>query len=146
MFFTGLQRLIMTNCLPNEKHYFVSEMCHALANISGVQAICLGGSYARKTATANSDIDIGIYYSEDCLPSIDDIRNLAKKFDPTVTTVTGYYEWGPWVNGGAWLNTQNGKIDWLYRNLDQVNRVIEDAYKGCLFGILGNNPLMGSSV
>ena len=120
----------MTSCLPKDKHHAVSEMCDALAGISGIQAICLGGSYARGTATANSDVDIGIYYSEHSLPSIDDIHSLAKKFDPTVATVTKFYEWGPWVNGGAWLNTRNGKIDWLYRNLDQVNKVIEDAHRG----------------
>lgn len=120
----------MTNCLPKHKQHIVSKMCDALAAISGVQAICLGGSYARGTATVNSDIDIGIYYSEHRPPSIKDIRNLAKQFDPAVTTVTDFYEWGPWVNGGAWLNTQHGKIDWLYRNLDQVNKVIEDAHKG----------------
>lgn len=120
----------MTNPLPKDKQHIVSEMCNALANIQGVQAICLGGSYARGTATANSDIDIGIYYSESYPPDIDDIRNLAKKFDPYVTTVTDFYEWGPWVNGGAWLNTHNGKIDWLYRNLDQVKRVLEDAEEG----------------
>lgn len=130
MFFIGLQRQIMIHCLPKDKHHIVSEMSKALANIQGIQAICLGGSHARGTATTNSDIDIGIYYSANCPPPIDDIRNLAKKFDPTVTAVTDFYEWGPWVNGGAWLSTQNGKIDWLYRNLDQVNQVIEDAHKG----------------
>lgn len=60
MFFTELQRLIMTSCLPKDKHHVVSEMYNALASISGIQAICLGGSYARRTAAANSDVDIGI--------------------------------------------------------------------------------------
>jgi predicted nucleotidyltransferase len=143
MFFIELRRPIMTNCLPKDKHHFVSAMCNALAGIPGIQAICLGGSYARGTATASSDIDIGIYYSEHCPPSIDAIRSLAKKFDPTVTTVTELYEWGPWVNGGAWLNTQNGKVDWLYRNLDQVNRVIEDALKGLFVWDFRQQPPYG---
>jgi hypothetical protein len=34
--------------------------------------------------------------------------------------VTGTYEWGPWVNGGAWIQTSAGKVDFLYKNLDQV--------------------------
>ncbi len=133
----------MARSLPKDKHHVVSEMCNALASISGIQAICLGGSYARGTATTNSDVDIGIYYSERCPPSIDDIHSLAKKFDPTVATVTNFYEWGPWVNGGAWLTTQKGKIDWLYRNLDQVNKVIEDAHKGLFVWDFRQQPPYG---
>ncbi len=72
----------MTDSLPEDKHNTVLEMSKALANIKGVQAICLGGSYARGTATASSDIDIGIYYSEHFPPLISDIHNLAKTFDP----------------------------------------------------------------
>lgn len=120
----------MIDSLPTDKHQIVLDMTNALASIQGVQAICLGGSYARGTATSHSDIDIGIYYSELCPFSIGDIRSLAEQFDPAVATVTDFYEWGPWVNGGAWLNTKNGKIDWLYRNLDQVRNVLEDAHEG----------------
>jgi len=40
------------------------------------------------------------------------------------------YEWGPWVNGGAWIQTPLGKVDFLYRNLDQVQAVIEEGRQG----------------
>lgn len=120
----------MKSGILKDKQPLVLEMCEALASVSGIEAICLGGSYARGTATNHSDVDLGIYYSERCPPSIDALRSLAKKFDSAVSTVTNFYEWGPWVNGGAWLNTSGGKIDWLYRNLDQVQRVIEEAKRG----------------
>jgi hypothetical protein len=45
-------------------------------------------------------------------------------------TVTGFYEWGAWVNGGAWIHTPQGKVDFLYRNLDQVRRTIAEAQQG----------------
>jgi hypothetical protein len=35
------------------------------------------------------------------------------------------YEWGQWVNGGAWIHTPAGKLDLLYRNIDQVKRVLD---------------------
>lgn len=41
-----------------------------------------------------------------------------------------FYEWGPWVNGGAWINTEVGKIDLLYRNINQIENTIFDAKVG----------------
>lgn len=117
--------------LPKHKQIIVSQMIDVLAGIKGIEAIALGGSYARGAAKADSDVDLGIYYSEKLPPLLDEIRNVARQFDDAVNPiVTNFYEWGPWVNGGAWLNTQVGEIDWLYRNSDQVNRVIEDAMQG----------------
>ena len=133
----------MLDSLPKDKRDAVLEMCKALASIQGIQAICLGGSYARGTATDQSDIDMGIYYSEQSPPSIHDIRCLAKTFDAGEPTVTDFYEWGPWVNGGAWLNTPNGKIDWLYRNLDQVKKVIEEAQAGKFYWDYRQQPPYG---
>lgn len=106
-------------------------MVDALSSIKGVEAVILGGSYARGAARADSDVDLGIYYSEKSPPSIDALSELAKQFDSaTHPLVTLFYEWGHWVNGGAWLNTDVGEVDWLYRNVDQVNRVIADAHQG----------------
>lgn len=117
--------------LPDAKSLLISDMIQALVKIKGIEAIALGGSYARGCASEDSDIDLGIYYSEKLPPSIDALRNLAREFDATGNfVVTNFYDWGPWVNGGAWLNTQVGEVDWLYRNIDQVNKVIEDAKRG----------------
>ena len=103
-----------------------------LVKIPGVTAIVLGGSYARGTARPDSDIDIALYYSESSLPDIEAIRCSAEKISlPNhPPTVAGYYKWGPWVNGGAWIQTSAGKLDLLYRNIDQVQRVLDDCDKG----------------
>ena len=42
----------------------------------------------------------------------------------TIRTLAGYYQWDPWVNGGAWIETPVGKLDVLYWNIEQVRRVI----------------------
>jgi hypothetical protein len=47
-----------------------------------------------------------------------------------VPVVTDFYGWGPWVNGGTWIHTPVGKVDLIYRNLDQVERVIEEGSRG----------------
>jgi predicted nucleotidyltransferase len=122
---------MMKTHFPEDKQAVVSKMLDALTHIKGIEAITLGGSFARGYATPDSDIDLGIYYFEKSPPLIDELRELAKQFsDSSSPIVTNFYEWGHWVNGGAWLNTQAGKIDWLYRNLDQVSKVIEDAKQG----------------
>jgi hypothetical protein len=39
-------------------------------------------------------------------------------------------EWGPWINGGAWLRVEGRDVDWLYRSLDRVEHVISDCRAG----------------
>jgi Nucleotidyltransferase domain/Domain of unknown function (DUF4037) len=104
----------------------------ALQNVPSVAAIVLGGSNARGLARADSDIDVGIYYHEASPLSVDQVRSVAETICTagSVPIVTGMYEWGPWVNGGAWIHTPVGKVDFLYRNLDQVRAVIEEGRQG----------------
>ncbi len=94
-------------------------------------AIALGGSHARGTHTLASDLDVGLYYREGSPFDVEDIRKIAGSFavhgEPTVT---GLYEWGPFVNGGAWIENSVCKIDFLYRNLDQLGRIVADAEAG----------------
>jgi Nucleotidyltransferase domain len=68
-----------------------------LANIPGVTAVVLGGSYARGTARPESDIDVALYYAESSPPEIEAIRCCAEKISiPNhPPTVAGYYKWGP---------------------------------------------------
>jgi len=108
----------------------VSELVAQLDAVPGVAAVALGGSYARGTAHAASDIDLGLYYEESAPFAIEAIRRVAERVATTPPVVTNFYEWGPWVNGGAWIPTRIGKVDFLYRNVDQVRRVIRDAQQG----------------
>ena len=118
--------------LPAEKLRTLDIVTKALQNVPNVAAIVLGGSNARGLARPDSDIDIGIYYYEASPLSVDQVRCVAEKICTagSVPIVTGIYEWGPWVNGGAWIQTPVGKVDFLYRNLDQVRNVIEEGRQG----------------
>jgi len=116
--------------LPAQKQKLLADITSDLAKISEVVAVVLGGSYAAGTATDTSDLDIGIYYAAEQPFHIDDIRAVALKYAASDPTVTGFYEWGPWVNGGAWITTPHGKVDFLYRNLEQVSNTIEKAKNG----------------
>jgi hypothetical protein len=57
--------------------------------------------------------------------------------------VTALYEWGPWVNGGAWLTVDGQRVDLLYRNLDQVRRVIADCEAGRIESHYEQQPPFG---
>jgi len=117
--------------LPPDKQALLERILAALTPIPGVQALVLGGSYARGTARPDSDLDIGIYYSERAPFAIEQIRQAAAQLsgDPQ-QEVTGFYGWGEWVNGGGWLHTPAGKVDFLYRNLEQVARTIAECQQG----------------
>nr|HMN28016.1 hypothetical protein [Caldilineaceae bacterium] len=52
-------------------------------------------------------------------------------------------EWGAWVNGGAWIHTQQGKVDFLYRNLGQVQRTIAEAQQGIVQHDYAQQPAYG---
>jgi len=105
----------------------LNNVVNDLTQTENVVAVVLGGSFAVGKATSTSDLDIGIYYSNKNPFDIGDIKSIANKYAIADPTVTGFYEWGPWVNGGAWIETASGKVDFLYRNIEQVTSTIEAA-------------------
>jgi len=116
--------------LPAEKRRTVCELVNALAAMPGVAAVVLGGSHARNVARPDSDVDLGLYYDPAAPFRIDDIERIAQSVAVRPPTVTNFYGWGAWVNGGAWIHTATGKVDLLYRNLAQVERTISEAEQG----------------
>jgi predicted nucleotidyltransferase len=104
----------------------------ALGAIPGVAALTLGGSWARGTASANSDIDIGLYYEPDRRPDFDELyRAIARLDDRGDPDGHGRYgEWGPWINGGVWLRIDGHKTDILLRDLRRVEQVLRDCAAG----------------
>src|SRR6058998_2401348 len=90
--------------LSPEQRDLVSSLVKRLGAIRGIRAVVLGGSHARGRALPGSDIDLGILYSEAAPFSIRSVRELAEVVNDTAgPVVTSFSEWGPWVNGGAWL-------------------------------------------
>ena len=70
-------------------------------------------------------------YSEAAPFSIQGVRELAEAVNDTAgPVVTDFYGWGPWVNGGAWLTIGGQRVDFIYRSLEHVERVIAEAEAG----------------
>jgi len=119
------------NDTPNS---IFQRLVPALADVPGVNAIVLGGSRARGTATENSDYDLGLYYSAakqlDTDRLLEAVRDLVD--EPGAAAVTPVGEWGPWIVGGAWLSIAGRKVDLLYRNSDEVARVVHSCRAGLI--------------
>lgn len=108
------------------------RIAERLATVEGVTAVVLGGSHARGTADAKSDLDLGIYYRPERPPSLDALRALARELDDRhpENALTDFGGWGPWINGGGWLQIEGARVDWLYRDLALVSQVLADCRVG----------------
>jgi len=130
--------------IPAQKRSLVEQLVQKLSNVDGMAAIVLGGSYASGTQHEKSDIDLGLYYYEARPFSIEEMRAIANEISVDGTaTVTDFYGWGAWVNGGAWIHTPVGKIDLLYRKVDQVQNTIVEAWRGIVHHDYDQQPAYG---
>jgi predicted nucleotidyltransferase len=103
-----------------------------IKRVRGVRAIVLGGSRARGTHTPASDIDLGIYYHPTSPLHLSELRQVATQLDDEhrSNVITDIGGWGPWINGGGWLNIQSHPVDFLYRDLAKITTIIDDCLNG----------------
>ncbi|MFF9780482.1 nucleotidyltransferase domain-containing protein [Streptomyces sp. NPDC013978] len=104
------------------------EIANRLVGVSGVVAVCLGGSRATGMHSPDSDYDLGLYYR----PPLDTaaLRVLAAELTGDPVEVTEPGGWGPWVDGGGWLTIDGHRVDWIYRDLDRVHRIWQECSAG----------------
>ena len=118
--------------VPAEKLRLLNEIVAALQDRSPMSWRLRSAAVTRAAHTRLRPIfDIGLYYFEHSPFDIEAIRKIARQFASSgEPTVTGFYDWGPFVNGGAWIDNAICKVDFLYRNLDQVTREVAEAKAG----------------
>lgn len=112
----------------------VADLAGSLTGLPGVVAVVLGGSRATGAHRPDSDWDLGLYY-----------RASERTFEPEALRRLGHEgyvselgEWGPIVNGGAWLRIDGTAVDVIFRDLDAVERWLKDAREG-RFEVLSQN-------
>jgi predicted nucleotidyltransferase len=99
-----------------------------LVAVAGVVAVVLGGSRARGTHRPDSDVDLGLYYRGAL--DVAALRALAAEVADSPVEVTEPGGWGPWVDGGGWLTIRGWRVDWIYRDVDRVQRSWTDCRNG----------------
>jgi Nucleotidyltransferase domain len=132
--------------IPEAKKKTLDNIVNDLKTVDDIAAIVLGGSHCIGMANEYSDLDIGIYYHETSPFDIEKIKRITKKYSTDdITTVTRFYQWGAWVNGGAWINTASGEVDFIYRNIEQVKSTIEKCRNGIWENDFEQQPPFGFS-
>jgi hypothetical protein len=107
---------------------WLGDLAVQLGRVDGVVGVMLGGSRARSEHAPTSDYDLGLYYR----PPLDTqaLLALARLVSGPDAEVTEPGEWGPWVDGGAWLSINGAAVDWIYRDLDRVHAAWDKAKRG----------------
>ena len=121
----------MSSPLNAQQQLLTQRIVAALRSEPTVAAVALGGSFARGHATSTSDVDLVLFYDESQPPAPARLNDIVAALAPDAAPVfTQIGEWGPWVNGGAWLSFAGQRIDVLYRSLQQCQRVLDDCSEG----------------
>ena len=109
----------------------IDRIAAALEPVACVRAVVLGGSRATGTATAHSDLDIGIYYDSATL-DLDGLNAAARALDDAhrENLICPEGGWGPWVNCGGWLTVDGMPTDLILRDVHRVERVIDETDHG----------------
>jgi predicted nucleotidyltransferase len=115
----------------------VATLAGELANLTGAVAVVLGGSRALGTHRPESDWDLGVYY-RGALDTAE-LRRLGHRGH-----VSELGEWGPVMNGGAWLTVDDIAVDVIFRDLDTVERWLRDADRGRFEILMQNGYLAGA--
>ncbi|MFI9381558.1 nucleotidyltransferase domain-containing protein [Kutzneria sp. NPDC052558] len=104
----------------------LNSLASRIADVGGVVGVVLGGSRARGAADEHSDTDLGVYRRG--AMDLSALREIAAEWPGSAVTEPG--EWGPWVDGGAWLKTPGAKTDLLWRDLDRVTDILDEVRRG----------------
>ncbi|MFZ7101402.1 MAG: nucleotidyltransferase domain-containing protein [Peptococcaceae bacterium] len=109
----------------------MDKITESVAKVQGIKAIALGGSQSRGEADKQSDYDIGVYYDADIL-DIPALARCLKELDDghkdNLLNPPG--QWGPWINGGAWITFNAIPVDILLRDIKRVEAVLQDCIAG----------------
>lgn len=139
-----MPELDIPTTLGSSRRSLVRGLVEALEAVPGFEGAALGGSHARAMAQPDSDIDLGIYYSEASPLCVETLRDVVSGLpDAANPIVSELFEWGPWVNGGAWLTIQGQRVDLIYRSFEHLERVVSEAEAGRYELHFGQQPPFG---
>ncbi|WP_127130191.1 DNA polymerase subunit beta [Georgenia sp. SYP-B2076] len=99
-----------------------------LTAVDGVVGVTRAGGRPRDDHHPDSDVELGLYYRAPL--DVGALGVVARDVYGPGAEVSAPGEWGPWVDGGAWLRVKGVALDWTYRDLDRVRSAWEGAQRG----------------
>lgn len=118
----------------------VATLAAQLAELGGAAGVVLGGSRATGTERLDSDWDLGVYYRGSQHPlDPEEVRALGH---PGYVSELG--EWGPIMDGGAWLTLGDTQVDVIFRDLDAVEGWLAEAERGRFDILVQNGYVVGA--
>lgn len=109
-------------------HAELRELAGNLGAIPGVSAVVLGGSRARGTHRADSDVDLGLYVRPDVDRSA--LAAVAARWHGLAVEIGPSGSWGPWVDSGAWITVAGTPVDLILRDVTRVAEQCARAVRG----------------
>lgn len=100
-----------------------------LAATPGVVAVALGGSRARGTHAADSDVDLGVYVDGRTFDR-GVLSASVSRWATTPVTIGPAGSWGLWVDSGAWATIAGMPVDVIIRDADRVRAQVARARRG----------------
>ncbi|MFL5911413.1 MAG: nucleotidyltransferase domain-containing protein [Gaiellaceae bacterium] len=112
--------------------HIVERVAARLRDVPGVTGVVLGGSRALGSTSPEADIDVGVYYRAAGRPDVEELRRAATELDDRGEPggFAGYGDWGPWINGGAWLVVGGQRTDLLWREIELFEEVRDECSRG----------------
>jgi Predicted nucleotidyltransferases len=116
----------------NSDDRLIARISDRLKYQGGVAGVVLGGSRARATHNADSDYDVGVYYSGADALDLPALASAAQDLDDEHRgdLIAPPGAWGNWVNGGGWLVVDGKHVDIILRDVDRVGQAVEDCRAG----------------
>jgi len=99
------------------------DLGQQMSRVPGVVGVLLGGSRARAEHAEGSDVDLGVYYEGSL--DVESLGELARQVAGPRAQLTLPGAWGPWVDGGGWLDIDGVAVDWIYRDVDRGADLVE---------------------
>lgn len=110
----------------------LAKIAASFQDLPNIVGVVLGGSRARGTNRADSDIDISVYYDAAMEFDLAKINAIATSLDDShregIVTPPG--AWGEWINAGGWLIVEGFHMDIILREFGRVEQVIGDCLEG----------------
>jgi predicted nucleotidyltransferase len=114
-----------------ERSTLIDKIVNELKTLEEIKAVVIGGSYATNTQRPDSDIDLGLYYEEKKPLKIENIKMVLTKLKVLQDSIVSHIgDWGVWMNGGVWFIINKQRVDLIYRNLNFVEKTIDECLTG----------------